>query len=63
MQSGEKQSYDPGYRYGRQDYQERRNPNYTRYADRFDPPPEPYFRRATRTDTPLRGCVGVDAPS
>jgi hypothetical protein len=45
MQSGEKQSYDAGYRYGRQDYQERRNPNYTRYADRFDPPPEPYFRR------------------
>jgi hypothetical protein len=45
MQSGEKQSYDAGYRYGRQDYQQTRNPNYTRYADRFDPRSEPYFRR------------------
>jgi hypothetical protein len=45
MQSGEKQSYDAGFRFGRQDYQERRTPNYTRYADRFDPPSEPYFRR------------------
>jgi hypothetical protein len=45
MQASEKQSYDAGYRYGRQDYQERKNPNYMRYADRFDDRSEPYFRR------------------
>jgi hypothetical protein len=45
MQPMEKQSYDLGYRFGRQDYQQRNSPNYTRYADRFDTRSEPYFRR------------------
>jgi hypothetical protein len=45
MQATEKQSYDLGYRFGRQDYEGKKNPNYTRYADRFDARSEPYFRR------------------
>ncbi len=45
MQSIEKQSYDLGYRFGRQDFQAEKSPNYTRYADRYDAQAEPYFRR------------------
>ncbi|MGH9775463.1 MAG: RICIN domain-containing protein [Candidatus Acidiferrales bacterium] len=45
MRPAEKDAYDSGYRMGRQDYQEGRKPNYTHYADRFDPRNEPFFRR------------------
>ncbi|HET8925673.1 MAG TPA: RICIN domain-containing protein [Candidatus Acidoferrum sp.] len=45
MRSEEKDSYDDAFRLGQKDYREGREPNYTRYADRFDPRFEPFFRR------------------
>jgi hypothetical protein len=45
MRSDEKDSYDDAYRLGQKDYREGREPNYMRYADRFDPRFEPFFRR------------------
>ena len=45
MRSEEKDSYDDAFRLGQRDYREGREPNYTRYADHFDPRFEPFFRR------------------
>lgn len=45
MRSEEKDSYDDAYRLGQKDYREGREPNYARYADRFNPRFEPFFRR------------------
>jgi hypothetical protein len=45
MRSEEKESYDGAYRLGQKDYREGKEPNYMRYADRFDPRFEPFFRR------------------
>ena len=45
MRDTDRDPYDAGYRLGRQDSQESRRPDYMRYADRFDPRSEPFFRR------------------
>ena len=45
MRSEEKDSYDAAYRLGQKDYREGKEPSYMRYADRFDPRSEPFFRR------------------
>ncbi len=45
MRGDEKDSYDDAYQLGQKDYREGREPNYARYADRFDPRFEPFFRR------------------
>jgi hypothetical protein len=61
MQLGEKQSYDAGYRYGvriisREGILITRD---TRIVSTRRP--SPISVEATRTDTPLRGSVGIDA--
>jgi hypothetical protein len=45
MRAEEKDSYNDAYRLGQKDYRDGREPSYTRYADRFDPRSEPFFRR------------------
>jgi len=45
MRGMESNAYDEGYRRGRQDNQEGRRSNYTRYSERFDSRSEPSFRR------------------
>jgi Ricin-type beta-trefoil lectin domain-like len=45
MRGEEKDSYDDAYRLGQKDYRDGREPSYVRYADRFDPRSEPFFRR------------------
>jgi hypothetical protein len=45
MRGDERDSYDDAYRLGQNDYREGREPNYARYADRFNPRSEPFFRR------------------
>jgi len=45
MRAEEKDSYDDAYRLGQKDYRDGREPSYTRYAGRFDPRSEPFFRR------------------
>jgi hypothetical protein len=45
MGEEEKESYDDAYRLGQKDHREGREPNYARYADRFAPRFEPFFRR------------------
>jgi hypothetical protein len=45
MRAEEKDSYDDAYRLGQKDYRDGREPSYMRYADRFNPRFEPFFRR------------------
>ncbi len=45
MRSDEKDLYDAAYRSGQSDYRGGREPNYSRYSDRFDSRSEPFFRR------------------
>jgi hypothetical protein len=45
MRADEKDSYDDAFRLGQKDYRDGREPSYMRYADRFDPRSEPFFRR------------------
>jgi hypothetical protein len=45
MRPDEKRSYDDAYRMGQNDYRDGREPNYSRFSDRFDSRSEPFFRR------------------
>ena len=45
MAGEEKESYDEGYRIGQRDNREGKESNYMRYAERFSPRFENFFRR------------------
>ncbi len=45
MRSEEKNFYDAAYRLGQNDCRDGREPNYSRFSDRFDSRSEPFFRR------------------